>query len=147
MPLFAFLSNFLLTFSFLLIYNLNMSKTNIIWLLFFLSVFAICVFVWNTKILTKKGSIAVITVNGQLYRKIDLKAVDEPYCIEINNDYGYNKILVEKDKISVTEADCPDKVCMKTGPISSAGRPIVCLPHKLSITIEDEEGVDTFSGR
>ena len=49
---------------------------------------------------------------------------------------GYNRIVVKDGKVSVTEADCPDKVCVNTGEISKSGDTIVCLPHKLVVEIE-----------
>ena len=44
--------------------------------------------------------------------------------------------MVKDGKVSVTEADCPDKVCVNTGEISKSGDTIVCLPHKLVVEIE-----------
>ena len=33
------------------------------------------------------------------------------------------------------DADCPDKVCVKTGKIKNPGQTIVCLPHRTVIEI------------
>ena len=33
------------------------------------------------------------------------------------------------------DADCPDKVCVKTGKIKKPGQTIVCLPHRTVIEI------------
>ena len=33
------------------------------------------------------------------------------------------------------DADCPDKVCVKTGKIKSPGQTVVCLPHRVVIEI------------
>ena len=38
--------------------------------------------------------------------------------------------------ISVTAADCPDRVCLSQGRISQSGMPIACVPHRLVIQIE-----------
>ncbi|HBE87040.1 MAG TPA: hypothetical protein DDW53_19330, partial [Lachnoclostridium sp.] len=40
---------------------------------------------------------------------------------------------------SITEASCPDKVCVRTGKIHRSGELIVCLPNRVVITIEGEE--------
>lgn len=37
----------------------------------------------------------------------------------------------------MTDADCGDKTCVKTGSIKETGQSIVCLPHRLVITITD----------
>ncbi len=34
------------------------------------------------------------------------------------------------------QADCHDKICVKTGAISQKGEVIACLPHKLIIEIK-----------
>ena len=38
------------------------------------------------------GTIAVITVDGQEYQRIDLSRVTESYDIEIDTKYGYNTV-------------------------------------------------------
>lgn len=37
--------------------------------------------------------------------------------------------------ISIEDADCPDKICLKQGFINKPGQSIICLPHKLVIEI------------
>ena len=48
----------------------------------------------------------------------------------------------------MTDADCPDKLCVKTGRISKTGETIVCLPHRVVVEIigaaADDSGVDLF---
>lgn len=55
-------------------------------------------------------------------------------------DGGWNEIKIENGQISVSDADCPDKTCVKTGVLRSETIPIVCLPHKLIIRFCDGEG-------
>ena len=45
-------------------------------------------------------------------------------------------IRLEQDTIAISAADCPDKICVKTGAISQPGEIIACLPHKLIIEIK-----------
>ena len=54
-------------------------------------------------------------------------------------DGGWNDIKIENGKISIIDADCPDKTCVKTGVLRSESIPIVCLPHKLVIRFSDKE--------
>ena len=83
------------------------------------------------------GTVAVIMQDNAEINRIALDSVNEPYTMRIDNkDGGYNVILVEHGKISVIEASCPDGVCIHQGAISDDLMPIVCLPNKLSITIE-----------
>lgn len=85
------------------------------------------------------GTIAVITVDGEEYERIDLSRVQESYDIEISTQYGSNTIHVEPGRISVTAANCPDRICVAQGAIDKGGIPIVCVPHRLVVKIEGSE--------
>lgn len=92
--------------------------------------------------LTPGGTVAVITLDGEEIQRIDLSKVRDPYSIRVEStNGGYNIVHVEKGKISVTEASCPDKICIRQGEISNSLKPIVCLPNKMMIIIEDPETV------
>ena len=83
-----------------------------------------------------RGSVAVIRIDGEIYEKIDLSRVDEPYEIEISTEFGRNTVLVEHNAISVISADCPDKICVNQGKLTGGGVPIVCMPNRLVISME-----------
>ena len=117
--------------------NMKSSKT---WIVIFAAVLVICA----AAFLLLKGSgghgtVAVIRVDGEIYKKIDLDAVAVAYDMEIKTEFGYNKLHIEHDGISVTKADCRDHICMDQGKVSQAGVPIVCLPHRLTIEIEGDD--------
>lgn len=87
--------------------------------------------------------IACIFEDGKLVHKIDLTAVGKAYTIELDG----NIIFVEKGQISIIEADCPDKLCIKQGAIDNGARPIVCLPNNVVIKLTDDENdVDITTG-
>ncbi len=114
-------------------------KKNIILVLAFAAVCAVCaaaVFVFSLS----AGSTAVIYSDGREIRRIDLDKVREPYELEVTTEYGVNTVRVEHGRICVTDADCPDKICVKSGYTDSPAAPIVCLPHRLSVVIEAKEG-------
>ncbi len=94
---------------------------------------------------------AQIKRDGRVIQTIDLNAVSEPYDLKVEGEGGYNIMRIEKGAISVIEADCPDKVCIKQGKITGSSYPIVCLPHKLTVEIisggRDREKVDAVTGR
>ncbi len=76
------------------------------------------------------GNIVTVKSNGEIIKIINLDEVYEPYSMTV--EYcGYNRIHVEQGKISVTEADCPDKLCVEQS--RNGTFPVVCLPHKLVI--------------
>ena len=82
---------------------------------------------------------ALLYQNGQLLRRIPLtKDADNTFTIESDGG-GSNTIQVAHGKIGIIDADCPDKLCVKMGMVSSAAYPISCLPHRLVIQIEDDK--------
>ncbi len=103
-----------------------------------------------SRIGSNNSKIAEIILNGNTVQAIDLNSVDEPYDIRIDSDDGgYNIVHVESGTISVSEADCPDKVCVIQGKIDSGTYPIVCLPHRLTIQIKTggDNEIDAVVGR
>ena len=78
---------------------------------------------------------ARVTRDGVLLAEIDLRHVDDPYSLTFEDGSGTNTVLVEQGRIRVSEADCPDQICVRQGYISDDIIPIVCLPHRLMIEI------------
>lgn len=62
-------------------------------------------------------------------------------------DGGYNLVLISGKSARVTDADCPDKLCVRQRSISKNGESIICLPHKLvvQITSGEESGLDAVA--
>ncbi len=80
--------------------------------------------------------VARVTLDGALVEEIDLTSVEAPYAFTVEaGSGGHNTVLVEPGRISVSEADCPDQICVRQGAVSDGAVPIVCLPHKLMIEI------------
>ncbi len=82
----------------------------------------------------KDGRIANIYCDGELVESINLSQVKESYTIDIK---GHNTVLAENGKIRMLDADCPDELCVKQGAIENSLYPIVCLPNKVIIRIEE----------
>lgn len=82
------------------------------------------------------GHVARISLDGQVVEEIDLSRVEAPYTLTIDGPGGFsNTITVEKGRICVSKAGCPDQICVHQGYISDGTTPIVCLPNKLIIEI------------
>lgn len=86
------------------------------------------------------GNTACIYSDGKLIKTVDLHSAEEQSFTVNSADGGYNIITVKDGSISVTDADCPDRICVMTAPISDGVQPIVCMPHKLVIRIETKRG-------
>ncbi|MDD7515649.1 NusG domain II-containing protein [Ruminococcus flavefaciens] len=80
-----------------------------------------------------------IVQNNKVIYSFDLaKEKNRSFRIECDNG-GWNEIKIEDGKISMSDADCPDHTCVKTGVLRSESVPIVCLPHRLVIRYADKE--------
>lgn len=98
-------------------------------------IFAYQVYLSNT---VSDGVLAEIYLDGELVRKISLSDVDKPYTFEVEGENGIvNVISVEKGRICVSSADCPDELCVKQGWRSGGVTPIVCLPNRLVINFKN----------
>lgn len=92
----------------------------------------------------KNASTAFIYQNGTLLERISLSEVTEAYEIRVDGPNGsFNIIEVRPGAIGVTQADCPDQICVKQGFQSSCVLPITCLPHRLVILFSETAEEDT----
>ena len=80
---------------------------------------------------TGSGAQAVVTVEGREIGRYPLK---KSGTFPLNG--GTNILVVENGEAWVSEANCPDKVCMGMGKISRNGEFIACLPNRLLVVIE-----------
>ena len=81
------------------------------------------------------GTDAVVTV-----RTVDGDAVyplNKDGVFSLNG--GTNTLVIENGEAWVSEANCPDKVCMGMGKISKNGEFIACLPNQVIIVVEGGE--------
>ena len=96
-------------------------------IVFILIIIALCI---CSVFVMRPGDNITVTSDGEVIYSGKLAAIKEP--VEINSrKIGYNKIIITENGAKVTEADCPDKLCIEQG--ERGIYPIVCLPHKLVI--------------
>ena len=92
----------------------------------------------------KTGGLVVVTVDG---KEVYSHLLNEDTTETISGvDGGYNTITIKDGQVAVTEADCPDGLCMNTGFISTSDQSIICLPHKLVVSIEGEDEAVKIDG-
>ena len=85
---------------------------------------------------TDEVSSVVVTIDGAEVLRKPL-AVNDSY--EIRQDDGsVNVIAVENGAVYMKEANCRDGLCVQQGRMRSAAKTIVCLPHKLVVTLSGE---------
>ena len=85
-----------------------------------------------------KGDMAVIKVDGKVINELSLSE-NAAKTVE-GYQGGSNVVSIIDGKAYVSEADCPDEICVKTGGISRAGETIVCLPHRVVVEIKSSDG-------
>lgn len=85
----------------------------------------------------KDSLIAVITRDGKQMAEIDLNKIQEPQYFKYEDGIDVT-ILAEKGSIKFLEADCPDKICIKTGTLTKPGDRAICMPSKTIIKIKDD---------
>ncbi len=87
-----------------------------------------------------EGSVWVeIVQDNNVIFTLDLsKEDDRSFRIE-SPEGGWNEVTIKDHSIMISDADCPDHTCVKTGTLRYDYLPIVCLPHKLVIRFCDKE--------
>ncbi len=103
-------------------------------LTFIIGIVVFALILWGGMYLTRRGHYATIriTVNGEEYGTYSLA---KNQVIKINDT---NVCEIKNGEVRMTDADCPDHLCMKQKAVDSTGGTIVCLPNK--VVIEGEKG-------
>lgn len=88
-----------------------------------------------------EGDIITVNKDGKIIEVIKLSDIENPYTIEL----GGNTIYAEKDGVSMSYADCPDKLCVRQGKIKSGA--IICLPNRVTVEFKKKQsGIDAVAG-
>ena len=110
----------------------------------------------NRKLLTVRDILIIVSILGlALGAYLFLRASDEASCAVITADgteldriqlypdgqYDYPQIpgmvfTVRDGAVSVTESGCHDRVCVRTGAVSRRGEAVICVPNRVTVTIE-----------
>ena len=81
----------------------------------------------------EEGTRAVVTIDGTEYGSY---ALDKEQTIDLGTG---NHLEIRGGEIRMTEADCPDQICVNHLAISRDGESIICLPNKVVIAIEADD--------
>ena len=99
---------------------------------------AAAIFLGNRIITDNQGShlYAQVVMGREV---IDELPLDTPIVKTYKTDEGYNTIVIEAGKCQISEADCFNQICVNSSSISKAGESIVCMPHKIAVTLVEGE--------
>ena len=90
---------------------------------------ALCLLLFRTQ-----GDTVVVEIDGKLFGTY---ALTDDTRVEIPSGEGQMNVLVIRDgEAYVESATCPDGICAAHRPISHDGEQIVCLPHRVVITVK-----------
>jgi hypothetical protein len=91
----------------------------------------------------REGGVAVVRIDGVEAERHSL-AVDGTFPL----NGGTNVLVIEDGKAWISQADCPDHICVRQGKIHYTGQVITCLPNRLTVTVEggESDGVDLVVG-
>jgi hypothetical protein len=87
-----------------------------------------------------EGDSVTVSVDGKHYGTYPLRT-DLTLSIRTGEEGDQENLLVIRDgKALVESATCPDGICAAHKPISREGESIVCLPHRVVITVHTTDG-------
>lgn len=93
-------------------------------------------------ILEKNTSFVSIAIDGVYHSRYSLYH-DKEVMIEDDNG-GWNLLVIENGTAYIDTANCPSLDCVKQGAISRNNQSIICLPHRVTVTISNlkEDKID-----
>lgn len=108
-------------------------------IIFIAGILAAALVLWGVMSFFRSGSCTQIriTVDGEEY---GIYSLTQNQTIKIGDT---NICEIKNGSVKMTEADCPDHLCMKQHAVGSDGGTIVCLPNKVVITGIDGSGQKT----
>lgn len=115
-------------------------------MILFMGIFLAAFLLWLIPFLLNKDTSAVVTVR-QDGKEIGTYPLGEEQTISIPyGEDGYNLLFISGGEASISDADCPDGLCVRQRAVSRNGESIICLPHKLVIQVNagKEKELDGF---
>jgi len=127
--------------------ELKNKKRNDVLLICVLILVALCVLLFQN-MFSKHGAGVIVMQDGEVLYELSLEEDlqgENSLCIE--SEEGFNILEIQNGEASIIVADCPDGLCVKQKAISKQGESLICLPHKLVITVEgaEERDIDAFA--
>ncbi len=101
------------------------------------AVVAALIWILLRSLTARSGAEVVVSVDG---KETAVYSLFENRTETISGAKGLNNVLEIRDgKARVTDASCPDRLCVRQGEISKEGESIVCLPNRVVITLRGTE--------
>ena len=91
---------------------------------------ALALFLYATR---QAGGIVSVQIDGETVMELPL---NEDARLVLGEGAHTNTLVIQDGAAQVVEASCPDQICVNYGAIRYEGESIVCLPHRLIVTVE-----------
>ena len=91
---------------------------------------ALALFLWFTR---QAGGTVSVQIDGKVVMELPLS---EDARVVLGGGGHTNTLVIAGGTARVVEASCPDRICVRQGAVQYAGESIVCLPHKLVVTVQ-----------
>lgn len=86
-------------------------------------------------VFASEGSLVLVELGGTVVYKGELS---ENRKVTVTGKFGDVRIQIREGKVGVVSADCPNKVCVRTGWRSLSGESIICVPNRVLVKILGE---------
>ncbi len=92
-----------------------------------------------------EGSVVIVEVDGVVTYKTDLSHESQ---FSVRGTHGELQVEVLGGGVRVLRADCPNKVCVRTGSRHRSGDIIVCVPNRTIVRIgtNKSDRIDAVTG-
>ena len=103
-----------------------------------LVVSTVCSFLFISSMLPE-GSQVIVEVGGAVIYRTDLGHDAE---FSVHGTQGQIDLEVKDGAVRVVDAECPNKICVRTGSRRRTGDVIVCVPNKTIVRISGGKTID-----
>ena len=82
--------------------------------------------------------VSIINENSEKEVLVTFDLSESIYYVIKTADDGINHLHIQNGEAWISEANCPNHDCVKKGKISQNGEMLVCIPHRLTVSILGE---------
>ena len=90
-----------------------------------------------------QGDFVSVKIDGVEKHRYSLEETVDVLIYTGEGNEGRNRLVIENGEAYISEASCPDKICVSHKSISNVNESIVCLPNKVVVEIISDEKADT----
>lgn len=120
-------------------FNLLKKYRNDIILIFLMIILSFSAWIIIGAVKVEGGTVIVVNEGKETARY----SLSDDLEVTIKNGKDYNLLVIKNGTAKITDASCPDKLCVKQHDIAFNGETITCLPNKIVVKITSEKAPET----